>query len=223
MRLLVVEDNPRLLNVIVRELTEEGYSVNGVPNGNEGLFEARNTPYDAIILDVMIPGIDGWELLRRIREDKMTTPVLMLTSKDFTSDRVRGLDLGADDYLTKPFELDELFARVRSIIRRAGVTATSVIEIGNITVDLSARRVTKSGQPVELTAREYALVEALTYRKGKVVGKAFLTEQLSDDFNDINLSNMVEVHLCNVRKKLGKDFVRTVRGLGYIVETQTNQ
>ena len=221
MRLLVIEDDPRLLNVIVREFTEEGYAVNGVSDGNEGLFEAQHTSYDAIILDVMLPGIDGWEILRRIREDKSTTPVLMLTSKDLTTDRVRGLDLGADDYLTKPFELDELFARVRSIIRRASSMASSIVEIGDIAVDLSARRVSKSGQPVELTAREYTLVEALAYRKGRVVEKAFLTEQLSDDFNEVNLSNMVEVHLCNVRKKLGKDFVRTVRGLGYIVEAQS--
>ncbi len=220
MDILVIEDDPRLLNVVVRELRDEGYRVHGESNGLEGLHAAIDEPFDAIILDVMLPGIDGFEVLRRLRASEVATPVIMLTSKDRVRDRVEGLDLGADDYLTKPFELDELFARLRSTLRRAGGHAAPIINVGDVAIDLAAKRILKGGDPVMLTAYEYRLVETLVHRKGRVVERAFLSEKLSESFGD-TVSNAVDVHLCNVRKKLGKEFVRTIRGLGYMVETHS--
>ena len=218
MDILVIEDDPRLLNVVVRELRDEGYRVQSEGNGLDGLQVAQEGQFDAIILDIMIPGIDGCEVLRRLRASDDSTPVIMLTSKDRVKDRVEGLDLGADDYLTKPFELDELFARLRSVLRRAGGNAVSMVNVGDVTIDLSGKRVLRNGGNVILTAYEYRLVETLVHRKGRVVERTFLSEKLSESFGE-TLSNAVDVHMCNVRKKLGKNFVKTVRGLGYMVET----
>ena len=217
MDILVIEDDPRLLSVVARELRDEGYRVQSERDGLIGLRVAKEGLFDAIILDVMIPGIDGCEVLRRLRASNHSTPVLMLTSKDQVKDRVKGLDLGADDYLTKPFELDELFARLRSVLRRAGGHAASTVKVGGVTVDLSAKQVLKDGSSVLLTAYEYRLVETLIHRKGRVVERTFLSEKLSEAFGE-TLSNAVDVHMCNVRKKLGKEFVKTIRGLGYMIE-----
>src|SRR2546429_772500 len=160
MRVLVVEDEPDLRAGLSRGLREDGYAVDSAADGEEGLYKAEGTEYDAIILDLMLPKLDGWELLRRLRRSRKT-PVLMLTARDAIRDRVRGLDAGADDYLVKPFDLDELLARVRALIRRAASETQARLEIGDVLIDTAARTVTRGGAPVTLTAREHALVEYL--------------------------------------------------------------
>jgi two-component system OmpR family response regulator len=216
MRILVVEDEPDLQSSLIKALREEEYAVDGAADGEDGLFKAESYDYDAIVLDIMLPGIDGWELLRRLRKTKKT-PVLVLTARDAVRDRVRGLDSGADDYLVKPFDLDELQARLRALIRRSASQADSRIQIGSIVLDLGARTVRLDNKLVELTAREYALVEFLALHYGKVVTRTMLYEHLFDE-NDSTLSNLLDVHVSNIRKKLGHDFITTRRGHGYSIE-----
>jgi len=216
MRLLIVEDEPDLLASLAQALREEGYAVDTADNGEDGLFNAEGTDYDAIILDVMLPGLDGWEVLKRLRRTKQT-PVLMLTARDQSRDRVRGLDTGADDYVVKPFDLNEVFARLRALIRRTNHQTTNLIELGRVTVDTAARHVLLDGQPVELTAREYSLVAFLGLHRGEVVTRTQLYEHLFDE-NESSLSNLLDVHVSNVRKKLGAEFITTRRGHGYCIE-----
>jgi len=216
MRLLVVEDEPDLLNGLARTLRRAGYAVDLAADGEEGLEKAVDTDYDAIVLDVMLPRIDGWELLARLRRKK-STPVLMLTARDRTSDRVRGLDLGADDYLVKPFDATELEARLRALIRRAAGRAKPQIEIGGVVIDTRARAVTRAREVVTLTAREYAIFEYLALHRGEVVTRTDLYEHLFDE-NDDTLSNLVDVHVFSLRKKLGRDLIVTRRGQGYCIE-----
>src|SRR5690349_17669597 len=180
MRVLVVEDEPDLLRGLTKALREDGYAVDAAADGEEGSYKAESYDYDAIVLDVMLPKLDGWELLRRLRQSKKT-PVLMLTARDGVSDRVRGLDSGADDYLVKPFELSELLARLRAIIRRAASESQSKLEIGDVVIDTAARTVTRRGSPVALTAREYALVEYLALHRGRLVTRTNLYEHLFDE------------------------------------------
>jgi len=213
MRILIVEDEPDLLASLAQALREEGYAVDTADNGEDGLFNAEGTDYDALVLDVMLPGLDGWELLRRLRKTKKT-PVLMLTARDQTRDRVKGLDTGADDYVVKPFDLEEVFARLRALIRRSANQTTNVIEVGDARIDTATRNVSRKGQPVELTAREYSLVEFLALHRGEVVTRSQLYEHLFDE-NESSLSNLLDVHVSNVRKKLGPDFIVTRRGHGY--------
>lgn len=213
MRLLVIEDDPLLRHSLIEGLREEDYAVDGAEDGIAGLRRALETEYDAIVLDGMLPGIDGWELLRRLRETR-GTPVLMLTARDAVPDRVRGLDSGADDYLVKPFDTDELLARLRAIIRRSSGLADNHVAIGNIAVDTAAKAVSVSGTPVILTPREYQLVEYLAMHRGVVVSRTELYEHLFDETED-TLSNLLDVHVSNVRKKLGHDFISTRRGHGY--------
>ncbi len=215
MRLLVVEDEPDLLAGLVRALRREGYAVDTAEDGEDGLLKAQSTDYDGIVLDVMLPRIDGWELLTRLREVK-STPVLMLTSRDRSVDRVRGLDAGADDYLVKPFDSAELFARLRAIIRRGARQTRNVIEIGEVRIDIAARTVMRAGDLVNLTAREYVLLEYLALHRGEVVTRTVLYEHLFDE-NESTLSNVLDVHVFNLRKKLGQDFILTRRGHGYLV------
>jgi two-component system OmpR family response regulator len=216
MRILIVEDEPDLLRSIAQALREEGYAVDTAPDGEDGFYKAENYDCDAIVLDVMLPKMDGWEILKRLRKIKKT-PVLMLTARDQTRDRVRGLDTGADDYLVKPFDLDELFARLRAIIRRSANKTTNVVEIGEIKIDTALRNVFVRDKPVELTAREYALVEFLALHRGEVVTRTQLYEHLFDE-DDSTMSNLLDVHVSNVRKKLGAEFITTRRGHGYCIE-----
>ncbi|MEI6074686.1 MAG: response regulator transcription factor [Verrucomicrobiota bacterium] len=215
MRILIVEDEPDLLASLAQALREEGYAVDTSDNGDDGLFNAEGTDYDAIVLDVMLPGLDGWEILKRLRKIKKT-PVLMLTARDQTRDRVKGLDTGADDYVVKPFDLAEVFARLRAIIRRSTNKTTNLIEIGQVKVDTAARQVFYLDKIIELTAREYALVEYLALHRGVVVTRTQLYEHLFDE-NDSSLSNLLDVHVSNIRKKLGADFIITRRGHGYCI------
>ena len=216
MRLLVVEDEPDLLAGLAVALRREGYAVDTAPDGEEGLYKALNTEYDAIILDIMLPLVDGWEILRRIRSSR-STPVLMLTARDRSADRVRGLDGGADDYLTKPFDTPELLERLRSLIRRSRHHPQSLIDIGEVSINLAARTVTRDGHPVTLTAREYVVLEFLALHRGELVTRTALYDHLFDE-NESTLSNILDVHIFNLRKKLGQDFIMTRRGHGYIIE-----
>ena len=216
MRILVVEDEPRLLRNLAKALREESYAVDTADTGDEGLYKAETYDYDAIVLDVMLPGLDGWELLQRLRQKKQT-PVLMLTARDTHKDRVRGLDTGADDYLVKPFDLSELLARLRALIRRAAGQSRPSIHLGSVLVDTRARSVTLEGKPVTLTAREYAILEYLALHRGEVVTRTALYEHLFDETDD-TLSNLVDVHVFSIRKKLGQSIIATRRGQGYCIE-----
>jgi len=216
MRILMVEDEPDLLRSLAQALREEGYAVDTANDGEDGLFKAEGYDYDAIVLDVMLPKLDGWELLKRLRKTRKT-PVLMLTARDLSRDRVKGLDTGADDYVVKPFDLSELFARLRALIRRSANRTTNVIEIGDVVVDTMARNVTRGGAAIELTAREYTLLEFLALHRGKVVTRTQLYEHLFDE-NESSLSNLLDVHVSNLRKKLGAEFITTRRGHGYCIE-----
>jgi two-component system OmpR family response regulator len=216
MRILIVEDEPDLLRSLAQAFREEGYAVDSADNGEDGLFNAQSYEYDAIILDVMLPKLDGWEILKRLRKTKKT-PVLMLTARDQSRDRVKGLDTGADDYVVKPFDLPELFARLRALIRRSANQTTNIIEIGDVKIDTAARNVFHADKPVELTAREYSLVEFLALHRGEVVTRTQLYEHLFDE-NESSLSNLLDVHVSNVRKKLGAEFITTRRGHGYCIE-----
>ncbi len=216
MRILVVEDKPDLRSGLARALRDEGYAVDIADNGEDGLFNAESVDYDAIVLDVMMPKLDGWEVLARLRKQKKT-PVLMLTARDQPRDRVKGLDTGADDYVVKPFDLSELLARLRALIRRTTNVSTNQIEIGPVKIDTAGRIVSLKGRPVELTAREYQLVEFMALHRGEVVTRTQLYEHLFDE-NDATLSNLLDVHVSNVRKKLGAEFITTRRGHGYCIE-----
>jgi two-component system OmpR family response regulator len=216
MRVLIVEDQPDLLRNLARTIREEGYAVDTAADGKEGLTKATDTDYDAIVLDVMLPKLDGWEVLHKLRTAKKT-PVLMLTARDAVPDRIRGLDSGADDYLTKPCDLDELLARLRALIRRSAGQARALLEIGEVVIDQAAKSVSLAGKPVTLTAREYAMVEFLALRRGEVVTRTTLYEHLMDE-NDDTLSNLIDVHIFNIRKKLGQGFIVTRRGQGYCIE-----
>ena len=216
MRILIIEDEADLLASLAKALREEGYAVDTAADGEEGLYKAQSWDYDALVLDVMLPRLDGWTLLERLRQTKKT-PVLMLTARDTARDRVRGLDTGADDYLVKPFDLNELFARLRALIRRAAGQTRNTLDIGDLVIDIAARRVTCAGQVIALTAREYALVEFLALHRGEVVTRTTLYEHLFDE-DDNTLSNLLDVHVSNLRKKLGAGFITTRRGHGYSIE-----
>jgi two-component system OmpR family response regulator len=216
MRVLVVEDEPDLAYSLQQALQEEGYAVDVAFDGDDGLFKAETWEYDAVVLDIMLPLRDGFSVLHKLRDTKKV-PVLVLTARDAVDDRVRGLDLGADDYLVKPFELSELLARIRALIRRAHGEATTVLEVGDIRVDTAARRVSRSGETVHLTPREYALVEFMVLHRGKLVTRTMLYDHLFSEDDD-SLSNLIDVHVSNVRKKLGRDFIITRRGEGYLLD-----
>lgn len=215
MRLLVVEDEPRLLRSLAQALREENYAVDVAENGVDGLHKAASCDYDAVLLDVMLPQLDGWEVLRRLRLQKRT-PVLMLTARDTPADRVRGLDTGADDYLVKPFDLAELLARVRALIRRSAGETSPVLTLGEVVLDTRTRTAARAGSVVALTAREYAIVEFLALHRGEVVSRSALYEHLFDETED-TLSNLLDVHVSSLRKKLGHDLIATRRGQGFCI------
>jgi two-component system OmpR family response regulator len=216
MRILIVEDEPRLLHNLAKALREEGYAVDTAADGAEGIVKALDCDYDAIVLDVMLPGLDGWQILERLRRKKKT-PVLMLTARDATRDRVRGLDAGADDYLVKPFDLAELLARLRALIRRAAGQAESTLTVRDLVIDTRARTVSRNGETIAFTAREYAILEFLVLHRGEVVTRTAIYEHLFDESDD-TLSNLVDVHVFAIRRKIGPDLIATRRGQGYCVE-----
>ena len=215
MRLLVVEDEPDLRLAIVQALTEEGFAVDQAADGQAGLHKASVWDYDAVVLDLMLPIKSGWDVLTALRKLK-ATPVLILTARDAVNDRVRGLNGGADDYLIKPFSIVELVARLRALIRRSAGQTSSNIELGPVTVHLADRTVTKQGEVIWLTAREYALVELLALHRGKLITRSMIYDHIFGEDDD-SLSNLVEVHVSHIRKKLGSEFIETRRGQGYII------
>jgi two-component system OmpR family response regulator len=217
MRVLIVEDEPDLLGSLLQAVREDGYAADGAADGEEGFYKAESYDYDAIVLDVMLPELDGWEVLQRLRKIKKT-PVLMLTARDAVKDRVKGLDTGADDYVVKPFDVDEVLARLRALIRRSASEAQPRLEIGDVVIDMAARTVALRGELVTLTAREYALLEFLALHRGKLVTRTMLYEHLFDE-NDNTLSNLLDVHVSNLRKKLGHEFITTRRGHGYSIDS----
>lgn len=216
MRALVVEDETELLRVLAQALREEGYAVDEADNGTDALYKARTWDYDVVLLDLMIPGVDGWTVLTELRKTK-STPVLILTARDGVTDRIKGLDVGADDYVVKPFNLAEVLARVRALIRRTAGRADSRIVIGSVVIDTARRQVTRDQESIVLTAREYAIVELLAHHRGELVTKTRIYDHIFDETDD-SLSNLVEVHISNIRKKLGKDFIETRRGMGYVID-----
>ncbi len=215
MRILVVEDDDLLRRSLVATFRDEGFAVDEAEDGEEGLYKLTEGIYDAAVLDVMMPELDGWQVLERARP-KVDTPVLMLTAKDTVPDRIKGLNLGADDYLIKPFDADELVARIRALVRRNRGQSQPVIVFEDLQLNTSMRKLEKAGVEVELTPREYSLLEYLALHRGEVVSRALLYERLFDE-NDDSLSNLLDVHVSNLRKKLGKDFIQTRRGHGYFV------
>ena len=217
MRVLVVEDEQDLARTLARALEEEDFAVDLAEDGEDGLFKIKETTYDAVILDLMLPRMDGWQVLAAVREAGIRTPVLILTARDLIADRVRGLNLGADDYLIKPFALAELIARVRAMIRRSYGNPATTLALGELTIDTAARQVWRGGAPVELTAREYAILELLTRSRGAVVARSTICEHIYNEDTD-PLSNVVDVHVAALRRKLGADLIRTRRGEGYIVD-----
>lgn len=218
MRVLVVEDEARLLRNLAKALREEDYAVDTAADGVEGLYKAQNCDYDAIVLDVMLPKLDGWQVLERLRKTKKT-PIVFLTARDTLADRVRGLDGGGDDYLVKPFDLTELFARLRAVIRRSADRPNPEIALGHgVVVDTRARTVSAAGRLVPLTAREYTILEYLAQQQGKVVSRTELYEHVFDERED-TMSNLLDVHIFNIRKKLACNLITTRRGHGYCIET----
>lgn len=215
LRILVIEDEPDLLAGVARALRQQGYAVDTASDGIEGLHQAKSIDYDAVVLDVMLPKLDGWAVLAQLRAEKMT-PVLMLTARDTTADRVRGLDGGADDYLVKPFDVAELQARLRVMLRRGKSEHGRVIQIRDVSIDTAARTVAQGGVAVSLTAREYAMLEYFARHRGEVVTRTMLYDHLDDETDD-SLSNVIDVHVYQLRKKLGPGIIMTRRGHGYVL------
>ncbi len=215
MKVLLVEDEEDLLQVISTALRESGFSVDLAADGAEGLAKGQGEDYDAIVLDLMLPRMDGWTVLTELRKTK-ATPVLLLTARDAVADRVEGLNRGADDYLTKPFDLEELIARLRALIRRSVGSPAPVINLASVEIDTAARTVTRDGQPVELSAKEYALLELLALHRGRLVTRTMIYEHIYGEEDD-TLSNVVDVYVSNLRRKLGSELIETRRGQGYII------
>ncbi|KAB7741583.1 response regulator [Parvibaculum sedimenti] len=214
MRLLVVEDDPDLNRQLVSALTEAGYVVDKATDGEEGHFLGETEPYDAVVLDLGLPGMDGVTVLEKWRRAGRNMPVLILTARDRWSDKVAGFDAGADDYVAKPFFMEEVLARIRALLRRSTGHATSELECGPLRVDTRTSRVTVSGTAVKLTSLEYRLVEYLIHHQGRIISRTELVEHLYDQDFDRD-SNTIEVFVGRLRRKLGKDLIETVRGLGY--------
>ena len=218
MRVLVVEDEVKMAGLLKRGLEEEGYAVDTAGDGEQALWLATENPYDALVLDVMLPDLDGFEVCRKLREAGRWSPVLMLTARDGVADRVEGLDAGADDYLTKPFSFAELLARLRALVRRGAPERPPVLRVGDLAVDPSTRRVARGDVPIELTAKEFALLEYLVRHPGEVLSRTRLIEHVWDFAYDGD-SNVVDVYVRYLREKIdrpfGKDSIETVRGAGY--------
>jgi two-component system copper resistance phosphate regulon response regulator CusR len=221
MRVLLVEDDSRIANFVARGLRENSYAVDIAEDGDEATYLASINPYDLFVLDVNLPRKDGFEVCSELRENGNKKPVLMLTARDAIDDRISGLDIGADDYLTKPFEFRELLARLRALSRRQGEFRAPKIVIADLEVDTISQTVRRAGQPIDLTAKEYSLIEFLAMNKGRVVGREEISEHVWDETFD-PFSNLIEVYIKRLRKKLDENFekqlIHTRRGVGYILD-----
>ena len=221
MRILVVEDEPDLKEITAKRLKAEGYGVDTCDNGKDAQYYIEHTPYDLILLDVMLPGADGITVLKNIRKKGMKTPVLLLTARDSIEDRVTGLDNGADDYLTKPFAFDELLARIRVILRRRSNEASNRLVLGDLIMDLATHQVTRAGTEISLSAKEYAILEYMMHNKGMVLSRSRRVQHVWNyDFE--GGSNVVDVYMRYLRKKIDAPFekkmIHTVRGSGYVIK-----
>ena len=220
MRVLLVEDQAALLKALRQGLEEEGFAVDTAADGEDADAKARATSYDVIVLDIMLPKVDGLTLLKNWRSAGIATHVLMLTARGATADKVAGLDRGADDYLTKPFELDELLARIRALVRRGHQVKNPVIAVLDLSIDTAARQVERAGQKIHLTPREYALLEFLAFHRGRVVTRTMIWEHLYDEYDE-NTSNVVDVYIRYLRNKIDKGFdnalIMTKWGEGYML------
>lgn len=221
MRILLIEDSVRLQETIGRALRRSGYAVDQATDGETGLWQAQSTSYDTIVLDLMLPKLDGLAVLQRLRQEGRDVPILLLTAKDGVDDRVRGLNSGADDYLIKPFALEELLARVQALCRRRYNAKQPALEVGGVTIDLAAKQVRCGAQVVPLMPREYALIEYLAARRGAVVSRAEIESHIYDDLAD-PMSNVVDSAVCILRRKLAEagapPLIHTRRGLGYVLD-----
>jgi DNA-binding response OmpR family regulator len=217
MRVLVIEDDRKAAKLLAKGLQEEGFVVDVSATGEEGEAQASVNDYDVIVLDWLLPGKDGIAVCRELRAHGVSTPILMLTARDGLADRINGLTVGADDYLTKPFAFAELLARIRALLRRSRLAQPTVIRIADLTIDPATRRVTRAGVPVTLTAREYAILEVLARSGGEIVSRTRLVERVWDEASDV-LDNLVDAHVSHLRKKIdrgGVPLIHTVRGFGY--------
>jgi len=222
MRLLLVEDDLKIASFISKGLRQAGFAVDQVHDGEEGLRLALNEPYDVAIIDIMLPLLDGISLIQKLRHQKVNLPVLILSAKHSVDDRVKGLQSGSDDYLTKPFAFSELLARVQALLRRAGgIPETTTLTIGDLTLDLITRNVSRSGSNIELMPREFALLEYLMRNAGRVVSKTMIMEHVWD-YNFDPQTNIIEVSICRLRDKIDRPFnkkmISTVRGVGYALK-----
>lgn len=217
MRLLVVEDETDLRRSLCRALADEQFAVDESADGDEGLYRALETDYDAIVLDLMLPKRSGESVLEALRRAGRTTPVLLLTARDTVADRVSGLNLGADDYLTKPFNLEELVARLRALIRRAQQQPAPLVVLGDLHIDLVRRRVHRDGQEVPLTGREFGILEQLIRHRGRILTRTALSDHLYNDSSEV-ISNTIDVHVAALRRKLGATVIETRRGQGYLID-----
>jgi two-component system copper resistance phosphate regulon response regulator CusR len=223
MRILLVEDEPSAATMLAKGLREEAYAVDVAAEGETAQTQVFVNDYDLIILDVVLPGKDGFKVCRELRASGLTVPVLMLTARDAVEDRIEGLDSGADDYLPKPFDFDELLARVRALLRRRPALYPEVISVGDLSVDTRSRQVTRAGQSIDLTAKEYALLEYLARRAGEVVGRGDIAEHVWDESYD-PFSKVIEVFIQRLRRKVDEGqaikLIHTRRGEGYILTTK---
>ncbi len=217
MRLLLVEDEVDLAGALARTLGEAHYAVDVSHDGSDGLFRMLEVAYDVVVLDLMLPGRDGLSVLKALRVARRTTPVLILTARDAVEDRVRGLNLGADDYLSKPFAIDELVARLAALLRRTAVQPHSEVTIGDVRVDLTTRRVHRGSTEFDLTPREYGILELLIRRQGAIVTRTEIAGSLYNDESEV-VSNAIDVHVASLRRKLGGELIQTRRGLGYLID-----
>jgi DNA-binding response OmpR family regulator len=218
MRVLLIEDDRKAARLLTKGLQEEGFVVDVAATGEDGEVQATVNDYDVILLDWLLPGKDGVAVCRDLRAQQVSTPILMLTARDALADRISGLTVGADDYLTKPFAFTELLARIRALLRRSRFAQPTVIRVADLTIDLAARRVTRGGAVVALTAREYAILETLARSEGQIVSRTRLVERVWDEASDV-LDNLVDAHVSHLRKKIdrgnGVALIHTVRGFGY--------
>ncbi len=223
MRILLVEDEKKISDFIKRGLKEEGYAVDTASEGVQGYFLAKTNEYDLILLDIMIPKMDGVTLCKKLREDKVIIPVIMLTAKDTVSDKVKGLDAGADDYLTKPFAFEELLARIRAILRKKTDQKTTRLQVSDLVLDLQTHKASRGSQEIELTTKEYSLLEYLMRNEGAVVTRTMISEHVWDiDFD--TFTNVIDVYINYLRNKIDtghkKKLIHTIRGRGYILKEE---
>jgi heavy metal response regulator len=221
MRVLVVEDEKKTASFVRKALQTEGFAVDACHNGDDALAVAKTTPFDVIVLDIMLPGRDGLSVLRQLREQRNATPILLLSARGEVNERVEGLDAGADDYLPKPFELAELVARVRALTRRSGDNKSTVLRVADLTLDTVTHRAQRGGMDIELTAREYRLLEFLMHSPGRLCGRMMILEKVWD-YDFVPGTNLVDVYIKRLREKIDANFepklLHTVRGAGYVLK-----